>query len=217
VRTVPKAGTGAGAGVGTGTGALLVLLAAAAFLACDRPNGSGLVEGVFGVRGCRPSGDRPVESYRFNAGALSTDRFNQELEISIQEHMVRLEETDGVLIRITDINPLLAQTARPIVLPINRDPYGVNLTLSLFTTCPSWPTLIASTGTLSFDRFTINLDPTETGDHEVLTGSATVTLVTVATGTVGTLHIRFDFFPPRQPLNALPPIDQISAPLTPAR
>src|SRR5262245_43950383 len=68
--------------------ALIAILVLALLAACERTNGTGKVAGDFFVKECRPLGDRPLEPYSFNAGAMSTQRNFDVLLILIQDHMV---------------------------------------------------------------------------------------------------------------------------------
>jgi hypothetical protein len=178
---------------------LLVLLAATA---CGKKSGTGDVQGYFYVKGCTASMDRQASNYGFDAGGLGTNRFFDELEISIQQYAVRLEESDGLLIRVPSVMALRANATRPLVVPLSTAPSDVNAALSLFQSCPDRPQLFAVEGVLSFDLFTIQADPVNTGDHEVLKGTLTATVVSVEPGVrVGWIHSTFDFFPQAQPLS----------------
>jgi hypothetical protein len=163
---------------------------------CVKKTGTGDVTGFFSVVGCTMKSDRPASSYGFDAGGLGTNRFNDNLEISIQQYPVRLEETDGLLIRLPSVMALRANSMRPLVVPVSTAPSDVNAALSLFQTCPDRPQLYAVEGTISFDLFTIQADPANTGDNEVLKATLTATVVSVEPGVrVGWVRSSFDFFP----------------------
>jgi hypothetical protein len=169
--------------------------------ACEKRNGTGDVSGAFFVKECRPLGDRPLEPYAFTAGAMSTQRNFDVLLIVIQDHMVRLEETDGLTIRIPSVQALRSNTTRPLILPVSLEHSDINASLSLFDTCPGRPTLSAVQGTLRLDKFTIAADPADTGDHESLAGTLTATVVSAdVTERVGNISADFDFLPQPMPL-----------------
>lgn len=181
----------------------LALALGAAGVACNGPNnGTGGVDGDFFVEACRPSGDFERQDYTFKARHLDTKRVNQSLQILIQKHRVRLEEADGLLIHIEDIDPLQLRTERPLRLPISTARSTPSVALSLFDTCPNRPTLNMTEGELVFDVFDIAPDPDDTGNAEQLTGTLTGTVVTIDGKTIaGTLRASFDFEPEPRPVS----------------
>ncbi len=89
----------------------------------------------------------------------------------------------------------------PLVLPVSQNPSGANAALSLFETCPEFPTLDVLSGVLQLTTVTLAQDPQDTGRMERLAGTLTATLTrSNAEGRVGTLRAEFDFAPPRRPL-----------------
>lgn len=193
-------------------GGLLLALAA-----CEGATGSGTVEADFTVTDCPPGTPRPaLEGYRFDAGWLATERFAGILIIHILEYAVRIEETDGLAIRL-DIQRLLedgllvrdlgreqivrADSDRPLEVPLALESPLGNAALSLFQTCPNFPTAYALDGVLSLSHLTLASDPEATGERERLGGTVTATLTrSGAAAPIGTLRARFDFAPPRRPL-----------------
>ena len=129
-------------------------------------NGYGRVSGHFFVKGCRPSGDLPPGPYAYEADRLATNRVENVLEIIIQEHHVDLEESDGLLVRLGDVRELraLAESGKlPIVRQVSEARTDVNVALSLFDTCPDRPTLHATSGTITFEKYRIAARPEDTG------------------------------------------------------
>jgi hypothetical protein len=157
-----------------------------------------------------------LEDYRFDADYMSTERFSGILLIMIQRHRVNVEETDGLVVRLS-LSALLdagllvldrsrelivrADPAKPLPLEVSLDPEDVNASLSLFQTCPDFPTHNAFDGLLQLTAFDIREEPMDTGHMEHLAGTLTATLTRAnAEGRVGTLRAAFDFAPPRRPL-----------------
>ncbi|MBI2377737.1 MAG: hypothetical protein HYV07_27290 [Deltaproteobacteria bacterium] len=182
---------------------LLVLLLSSA---CGRGGeGSGFVRGEFEIPRCRTSGDRVRAAYDFEAGRLSTDRFDDVLLISISKYGVELEETDGLVIRVPDAVALSRRKVRPLVLPLTRSATTVNAALSLFQTCPTRPTLHATSGELVLDKFTINADPDDAGEGEVVAGTLTASVASAHPDRpAGWIRAEFDFFPPSPLLREVP-------------
>jgi hypothetical protein len=180
-------------------------------------SGTATVEAQFDMPECQI--DKKVsslEDYRFDARYMSTERFAGILLVMIQRHRVNVEETDGVVIRLSIDDLMESQQlaldserhlfvqpdpATPIVLSVGRDPDGTNAALSLFSTCPEFPTHPVLAGELKLDTIIIAEDPDDTGRMEKLTGTLTATLTrSNAEGRVGTMLTVFDFAPPRRPL-----------------
>ena len=176
---------------------LLPGLSIFALIACSSPdNGRGLVEGEFSVEECRPSGDFARQNYRFNAGHLGTKRFINTLTLSILKYAVELEETDGLQIRLGDLDALRAIETRPFSRKISQDSEDVNVSLSLFDTCPDRPTLVALDGEIEFTEFAVAEDPEDTGREEVLAGTLTATVVAADGMTIaGTIRSEFNYRP----------------------
>ena len=166
---------------------------------CASPdNGEGLVEGRFSVEECRPSGNFKEQDFRFKARSLGTNRFLDTLTLSILENAVELEETDGLLIRLGDLNDYWSIQERPFTRPISGDPEDVNVSLSLFETCPDRPTLVAVDGQIEFTEFAVAQDPEDTGVEEVLAGTLTATVVAADGKTIaGTIRSEFNYRPER--------------------
>ena len=167
--------------------------------ACSSPeNGEGFVEGRFSVEECRPSGNFDKQDFRFDAGYLGTMRFLNTLTLSILEYAIELEETDGLLIRLGELDKYWMVQERPFSLPISRDPEDVNVSLSLFETCPDRPTLVAVDGQIEFTDFAVAQDPEDTGIEEVLAGTLTATVMAADGKTiVGTIRSEFNYRPER--------------------
>ncbi|MBI4820452.1 MAG: hypothetical protein HY791_29565 [Deltaproteobacteria bacterium] len=180
--------------------------ALAGLIACGRGGaGTGSVQGELEILRCRASETFGPEAYGFDAGRLSTDRFDDVLLIVIAEHGVELEETDGLLIRVPGAIALSAKPERPIVLPLSRDPEVTNAALSLFQTCPTRPTLFTTSGSLVLDRFTINPKPEDAGDGEVIAGTLTASVASAdADRNAGWIRAEFDFLPPSRLLRDVP-------------
>jgi hypothetical protein len=179
-------------------------------------SGTATVSAEFDVLECQPGDEESgLEDYRFVAGYMSTERYAGILLVMIQRHRVNVEETDGVVIRMK-LDDLLEQgllhidserdlytrvdTGKPLSLPITLAEADVNVSLSLFQTCPDFPTHNAS-GRLELSAIEIARDPMDTGRNEHLAGTITATLTRAnAEGRVGELRAAFDFAPPRRPL-----------------
>jgi hypothetical protein len=185
---------------------------------CDRTSGTGTVRARFSPAECPPGQtDLDLADYAFEAGYLSTERFQDVLLVQIFRYPVRVEETDGLTFRL-DLDALLdagllrvdeargqlvrADPSQPLRLPLTESAaLGVNATLSLFQTCPEFPQFAAGSGTLTLTALTLAADPDETGEQERIAGTATATLTRTSTkASVGTLDAAFDFTPPRRPL-----------------
>src|SRR5689334_17229181 len=89
--------------------ALLGALLAAA-TACQGPDGSGRVVAHFTTLECKGGDAADLAGYGFDAQYLATDRFSGTLLISILKYRVNIEETDGLVIRLS-LKRLLAQKA----------------------------------------------------------------------------------------------------------
>jgi hypothetical protein len=172
-------------------------LAFVSLAACSSAdNGEGFVEGRFRVAECRPSGDFVEQDFRYDAGFLGTMRFLNTLTLSILHHAVELEETDGLLIRLGDVQSLRESSERPIIRAVSRESTDVNVTLSLFETCPDRPTLVASQGQIEFTDFAVAVDPEDTGVEEVVAGTLTATIVAADGVTIaGHVHSEFNYRP----------------------
>jgi len=177
--------------------AVRVVFVAALALACDvQVLGTGAVEGRFRVVECRPSGDFPLQDYRWTAGRVSSARFNDTYQILLQEHAVDLEQSDGLVVRIPDVAPLRADGTRPLRVPVGRGGGLANVTLSLFQTCPDRPQLDAASGEIVFEVFRLAARAEDAGRDEALSGTVTATVVGADGRTVaGTIRATFDFEP----------------------
>jgi hypothetical protein len=189
-------GRALGATVGPLLGALLLG-------ACQSPeNGTGRVDATLRVAECRPSGDLAEDGYGWEASRLNTKRFHDTLTVVVQEFAVDLEETDGLLLRIPNLEVLRGDRTRPLVRRLGRDRDGLNASLSLFQTCPDRPTLNVATGTVSFDVFEIAADPEDTGVGERVEGSLSGALVGVdGRSSAGRVEARFAFEPLTRPVS----------------
>ena len=178
---------------------LLLLTCATLIVGCSSPeNGQGFVDGRFAIAECRPSGDFDEQDYRFDAGFLGTRRFKDTLTLSILEYAVELEETDGLLVRIDELSKLREIQERPIVRTISNSPGDINVTLSLFQTCPDRPTLFATSGEIQFDEFKVSKEPEDTGVEEIVAGTLTATVVGADGEEVaGVIRSEFNYRPGR--------------------
>jgi hypothetical protein len=187
------------------------------FTSCQSPDGSARVVAHFKTNQCGlgQTADN-LMNYNFDAAYMQTERFGGAMIIGIQKYRVSIEETDGLQIRI-DLVALLnrglltddrarhqiirTDPTKPLVLATSTASTDANAVLSLFTTCPDFPSSEARSGVLSFDKLTLAEDPTNTGENERIGGTLTATLSRAYTSTaVGTLDAVFDFAPPRRPL-----------------
>lgn len=175
----------------------LVVLSVCALSACKLgAPGTGDVAGHFIVDDCHDGETATFPRYGFTASLLSTRRFERALDIVLNDEAVDLEETDGLIIQIPDVRPLISDIARPIVRPLGRGQDQLRASLSLFTTCPFHPTLHAISGEVRFDKLTIAPDPDNTGVNEVVEGSMTATVAgTDPDLAVGVVDARFSFRP----------------------
>lgn len=193
-----------------------IIFIAALLLGCETRDGSGSVEATFFVDDCPPGTELNLSDYRFDAGWLATERYAGVLIIQVQEYRVRIEETDSAAV-LLDLTSLIeegtlvadenadeirrADEATPLVLPLVPEGGFANASLSLFQTCPNFPTLHATSGTVELTEFVLAIDPEDTGRGERLAGTFTATvarsvdLADPAGTTVGV----FDFAPPRRP------------------
>ena len=178
---------------------LVVIACSIVAVGCSSPeNGEGFVEGSFAITECRPSGDFEKQDYRFDAGFLGTRRFKDTLTLNILEYAIELEETDGLLVRIDQLSELREIEERPFSKVISQSSTDVNVTLSLFQTCPDRPTLVASSGTIIFDEFEVSELPEDTGVEEIVAGTLTATVVGVDGETfAGVIRSEFNYRPGR--------------------
>lgn len=137
------------------------------------------------------------------------------LYLQVFDHQVRLEETDGLSIRLplqdlVDAGVLVLDPvrdrlvrkdeSRPLTLQVGATPKVSNASFSLYSTCPDQPNFPAY-GTLTFDDLVLAAAGEDTGVDEHVKGAFTATLSRSLDGPlVGTLRSEFDFLPPRQPL-----------------
>lgn len=186
---------------------------AVASSACEGAAGTGVVRAAFKENNCKPGTDRDLANYEYRAQYLATERFSGILQIYIQKYRVDVEETDSLVIRfsvdellrdgtlaIKDEQIVRADSNSPIVIRTSTLSGDANASLSLFGTCPEFPTHFG-TGLLKFEEFTLALEPMDTGTNELLVGTLTATLTrNNAREPVGTMEAIFDFAPPRRPL-----------------
>ena len=178
----------------------LVLIACSIVaVGCSSPeNGEGFVEGRFAISECRPTGDFEKQDYRFDAGFLGTRRFKDTLTLNILEYAIELEETDGLLVRIDEVSELREIEERPFSKVISQSSTDINVTLSLFQTCPDRPTLVATSGIIIFDEFKVSELPEDTGIEEIVAGTLTATVVGVDGETfAGVIRSEFNYRPGR--------------------
>lgn len=185
-------------------------------LGCGAPEGKGVVRGHFSSNECKPGTPRVLEGFAFEAGYLATERFGGVLLIILQKHRVDVEETDGLVIRVR-LDALLRTGAlivdegrgqivrkepgAALALRTSSVAEDANIALSLFLTCPEFPTHYAVDGLLRLEKLTLSKLPEQTGEGESIGGTLTATLTrSNAEGPVGTLDAEFDFSPPRRPL-----------------
>jgi hypothetical protein len=193
---------------------LLLILAAVSSAACEGPPGVGVVRASFVKNECKAGTERDLDGYEYEANYLATERFSGILQIIVQKHKVDIEETDGLLIRVS-LQRLLEQGVlifdreqivraipdKPIVVRTSTAREDANVSLSLFGTCPEFPTHYASQGVLTLDKITLTADPMDTGTGERLGGTLTATLTrSNERMPVGIVESFFDFAPPRRPL-----------------
>lgn len=194
--------------------ALLVAPLALLTLSCEETAGSGAVNAHFLRDQCESGFNQPFADYSFEAGYLATERFSGILEIIIQEHKVDVEESDGLVIRFSldqqieqdhlvyDRDQIIrTDLSQPLTIRTSTVHTDANVALSLFKTCPMFPTHYAHSGLLTLDKITLAADPADTGTGERLSGTVTATLTrAIDDDPVGTLQAFFDFDPPRRPL-----------------
>jgi len=172
------------------------------------------VQADFSITDCPPGDNNDdLRGYRYDAGFLGVSRYHDDISIQVLEHPVLTEETDGLSIklRITQLveqGTLLAgpddkryRLAAPLTLPLALDGLGARASLSMFQTCPDFPTVHAVAGTLRLDRLSLAVDPEDTGHDERVEGTLTAS---IARGSpmqmVGDLRSDFSFDVPRRPL-----------------
>ncbi len=168
----------------------------------------------FSITDCPPGDNNDgLRDYRYDARFLGVSRYQDDISIQLLEYPVLTEETDGLSIklRITELveqGTLLAgpddkryQLAAPLTLPLALDGLGARASLSMFQTCPDFPTVHAVSGTLRLDRLSLAVDPEDTGHDERVEGTLTAS---IARGSpmqmVGDLRSDFGFDVPRRPL-----------------
>lgn len=195
----------------------LLLLVLPLAVACSGNNGTGFVQARFSTPEC-PPGDRDesLELYRFDDPWMATERYSGILIIMVQEFRVRVEETDGLAVRLQlqdllDTGELIidrdrgqivrSDPMRPIRVPVTAGPGTGQASLSLFSTCPLFPTHHAIDGMLELTTFSLAKDAKDTGRREVLAGTLTATLATSRDllAPVARLDAAFDFEPPVRP------------------
>ena len=193
-----------------------IILIAALSVGCGTLDGTGSVAATFFVDDCPPGTERDLSNYSFDAGWLATERYSGVLIIQVQEYRVRIEETDSAAVRL-DLRRLLdegtlianddteeirrADETAPLVLPLVPEGGFANASLSLFQTCPNFPTLHATSGSVELTELVLAVDPEDTGNDERLAGTFTATIARSVDLAVpaGTTVGVFDFAPPARP------------------
>ncbi len=191
-------------------------LASLALVGCSGLTGGGSVSADFFVDDCPPGTDRNLDDYGYEADWLATERYAGVVIIQIMEYRVRIEETDSVAVRVGldelieagtlqyadgETRIVLTDPSTPLTLPLSFGEGRANATISLFQTCPNFPTLHATSGTLTITDFDLAVDAEDTGIDEHVAGSLTATvarsddLMTAA----GLVTSDFDFEPPKRP------------------
>jgi hypothetical protein len=193
----------------------LAFFCLATLAGCEGPAGSATVSATFFEDDhCKPGTARNLRHYQFDAGYLATERFGGVLAVIIQKHRVDVEETDGLVIRfslekllddgtvVVDRDRIVrADPTQEVVIRTSTSPDDANAALSLFGTCPEFPTHYASRGVFTLNKLTLAADPMDTGSGEAIGGTLTATLSRAnERDPVGTVDADFDFFPPRRPL-----------------
>ena len=196
---------------------LLLSLTAAAVLGvgCFPREGMGTVRASFTISDCPPGDDNDgLADFGYDAGFLGTARFMRTLVIQIYEHRSLPEETDGLAIRL-DLDALqdagvlaldppsgrLVLTASAAEVPVVFDAPGAELNLSLFQTCPEFPTLHGVAGAVRFTALRISDDPEGTGHRERIAATLTASVARGAPlEVVGVVTAEFAFDVPRRPL-----------------
>jgi hypothetical protein len=185
---------------------------------CNGENGSARVQASFFKNECGPGDPQDLANYGFDARYLVTERFKGVLLITIQKYKADLVESDGITARL-QLDQLLkrgilavdsmhqqivrADPTKAALIKTSTGAGDANVSLSLYQTCPNFPTSNASAGLISFDKLTLAQDATNTGENEHLGGTITATLTRLnEDGPVGRLNVVFDFAPPRRPLIA---------------
>ena len=175
----------------------------------------GRVDAGFTVRDCPPGDDNDgLADFGFEPGFIGATRFNDDLTIQLLEYRGLVEETDGlsIQVRLADLveaGRLVEDEATdqyrlfdgPLSLPVALDGLNARASLSMFQTCPDFPTVHAVSGTLTFDRLQVSVDPRDLGRDERLTGTLTASVSRGAPlEPVGWVTAAFDFEVPRRPL-----------------
>lgn len=187
------------------------------FLACSGCSGltgGGSVEATFFVEDCPPGTERNLDDYGYEADWLATERYAGVVIVQVMEYRVRIEETDSVAVRIAvddliesgdlelkDARVVLSNPGTAVTLPLSFGEGRANATISLFQTCPNFPTLHATSGTLTITDFDLAVEPEDTGEEEHIAGSLTATVARsddLATP-AGVMASEFDFEPPARP------------------
>jgi hypothetical protein len=165
-------------------------------VACQASNGDGFVRGQFLVEECTTGEEGRFTEYEYVPTDYRTRRFENVLFVSLQDDAVTPIESDVLDIRIPDLALLKSMPRRPLRLPTVLDQAGINVTLSLYKTCPRTPQLRALSGEVVFEVFQVADDPEDTGVQENIRGTLTATVVGVdATRPAGTIEAAFSFVP----------------------
>ena len=136
------------------------------------------------------------DDYEYSPTDYRTRRFENVLFVSLQDNAVTPIESDVLDIRIPDLTLLRSMPERPLELPMVLEAAGINVTLSLYRTCPRTPQLRALSGVLSFDVSQVADDPEDTGVQENIRGTLTATVVGVdPTRPAGWIESEFSFVP----------------------
>lgn len=169
----------------------------------------------FTVEDCPPgSSNDDLRGYGYEPTFLGTTRYLDEITIELREYRTRGFESDGLRIGL-DVARLQADghlvldeaedrwrlAAPPLTLPVAFEGPEARVSLSLFDTCPDFPTSFGVSGTLVFDDLRVANDPEDTGHMERYAGTLTAS---IARGSplegIGVLRATFDFEAPRRPL-----------------
>lgn len=200
-------------------GARVVFAAGLCLAGCEGSNGIGHVEAHLLPNECSPERSTVLDPYAYDAAYLATERFGSTLLIDIQKYRVDVEEGDGLVIRL-DLGELIVRgdlildrsrhqivrrdPSRPLMIRTSTRSNEASVALSLFKTCPFFPTHVARDGVLAIDKLNIAEDPSNTGENERIGGVLTSTMARAnARGAVGRLRADFDFAPPRRPLRLI--------------
>lgn len=184
------------------------LVMAALAGACG-PDGTGRVDANFFRSECPPGmNNDDLDNYGWDAGGLTTDRFEAALTVNITEFNVDILETDGVGIRLDLVALSEAQLlpvrgdffelTGPLTVAIGPNRDQAQVILSLYQTCPRLPGYSAVSGNVRLERLKIRRDGEDTGRDEVLAGQVLDAVLSYAQAPspVGLLEVSFDFEPP---------------------